>query len=294
MKASNTPHIDYMIPNEIGGINAFEALLAASRLEKSVLDTDAVARAYPLLWQTVRCLDGVSIAPCSVADGEGHSTVLEVQNSFEHAEEMMRDACTELGSLAGLCVNPITGLEAKTLPQNTFSWAWSIGRTIALARRRKVDSVQDLIEEHNGALLFVGKIISVTRRVAQGFTRGSTVLQASDEERTSKDSGKAKLTIEFENENLSAVLSEGGREERLLAVCPDLITVLDKANGAPLGVSDYRYGLSVSVIALRASPVWTSEKGLELGGPKAFGLDVPYVSVGSEEYKAPKSVWEMF
>ncbi|PVH95133.1 DUF917-domain-containing protein [Periconia macrospinosa] len=294
LKGSNTPRIDYMIPNEIGGINAFEALLASSRLGKSVLDTDAVARAYPLLWQTVRCLNGVSIAPCSVADGEGQSTVLQTQDSFEHAELVMRDACTALGSLAGLCVNPMLGLEAKTLPQNTFSWAWSIGRTIAIARRRKVNPVHKLIEEHNGALLFVGKIISVTRRVAQGFTRGTTVFQALDEERTSDDSGKAQLTIEFENENLSAVLSEEGKDEKLLAVCPDLITVLDKANGAPLGVSDYRYGLRVSVIALKASPVWTSEKGLEMGGPKAFGLDVPYVSVGSGVYKAPKSVWEMF
>jgi DUF917 family protein len=79
-----------------------------------------------------------------------------------------------------------------------------------------------------------------------------------------------------------------------LAVCPDLITFLDKANGAPLGISDYKYGLRVSVVALRAPPIWTSERGLEMGGPKAFGLDVAYKGVGSGEYEAPKSVWEMF
>jgi hypothetical protein len=49
------------------------------------------------------------------------------------------------------------------------------------------------------------------------------------------------------------------------------IQVLDKANGAPLGISDYKYGLRVSVIALRSPPVWTTERGLEVGGPKAFG-----------------------
>ena len=77
-------------------------------------------------------------------------------------------------------------------------------------------------------------------------------------------------------------------------MCPDLITFLDKANGAPLGISDYKYGLRVSVIALRAPPVWTTERGLEMGGPKAFGLDVEYKGVGEGEYKAPRSVWEMF
>ncbi len=84
-----------------------------------------------------------------------------------------------------------------------------------------------------------------------------------------------------------------GKEDQLLAVCPDLITVLDQANGAPLGISDYKYGLRVSVIAMRAPPVWTTERGLQLGGPKAFGLDIKYVGVEGE-YEAPRSVWELF
>lgn len=79
-----------------------------------------------------------------------------------------------------------------------------------------------------------------------------------------------------------------------MAVCPDLITFLDKANGAPLGISDYKYGLRVIVIALRAPPVWTTERGLEMGGPKAFGLDCEYKSVSEGEFEEPKSVWEMF
>jgi DUF917 family protein len=57
----------------------------------------------------------------------------------------------------------------------------------------------------------------------------------------------------------------------VLAVCPDLITLLDKANGAPLGIGDYKYGFRVSVIALKSPSVWTTKRGLEMGGPKAFG-----------------------
>jgi len=102
------------------------------------------------------------------------------------------------------------------------------------------------------------------------------------------------LLVDFENENLSATLRMPGKADRTLAVCPDLITFLDKANGAPLGISDYKYGLRVSVIALRAPPMWTTERGLEMGGPKAFGLDVVYKGVGSGEYVAPKSVWELY
>lgn len=33
----------------------------------------------------------------------------------------MRDACTDLGSLAGVCINPLNGSEARSLPRNSYS-----------------------------------------------------------------------------------------------------------------------------------------------------------------------------
>jgi len=66
---------DAVVPNEIGGLNAFEALLAAHRFNKSTLDTDLVARAYPMIYHTIRCLNGVSVTPSAVADGSGNSQV---------------------------------------------------------------------------------------------------------------------------------------------------------------------------------------------------------------------------
>ena len=148
--------------------------------------------------------------------------------------------------------------------------AWAIGRSVAISRALKLDPVASLLKEQDGVLLFTGKIISVNRDVASGFTRGNVLLESFSDDPSSSDSRKS-LRVDFENENLNALLSEEGKEEKLLAICPDLITFLDLANGAPLGVSDYKYGLRVNVIALKSSPVWTTERGLELGGPRAFG-----------------------
>jgi DUF917 family protein len=131
-----------------------------------------------------------------------------------------------------------------------------------------------LLKEQNGVLLFRGKIISVMRHVAKGFTRGSVLLSSVSEDSTPSDgnaSSSTSLFVEFENENLCAVLKQEGEEDKVIAVCPDLICFLDIANGAPLGISDYKFGLRVSVIALRAPPIWTTERGLEMGGPSAFG-----------------------
>lgn len=140
LKAAEISSFDAVIPNEIGGMNSFEALLAGQRFGKSTLDTDCVARAYPFLWQTVRCLEGIPLVPIAAADGRSdpkvrhslsllsqeprliseHQVVTAAEDVYQ-TEELMRDACTELGSLAGICVNPLKGVEARSLPRNSFS-----------------------------------------------------------------------------------------------------------------------------------------------------------------------------
>lgn len=127
---------------------------------------------------------------------------------------------------------------------------------------------QTLVQEQNGVLLGTGKITSVTRTVGEGFTKGNVVVSPDLASNTLSESS---LLVTFENENLCVTSTMLGRDDQVLAVCPDLITLLDKANGAPLGVADYKYGVKVSVVALRAPPVWSSEKGLMMGGPAAFG-----------------------
>lgn len=130
---------DAVVPNEIGGLNSIEALLASQRFGKSVLDTDLVARAYPMIWQTVRCLTDIPVTPAALANGAGiekvqcqytpmhfislyRSQLFPTAGDNEEAENLMRNASSELGSLAGACTNPIYGVEAKTLPKNSFSW----------------------------------------------------------------------------------------------------------------------------------------------------------------------------
>lgn len=75
MEASDLKTFDAVIPNEIGGMNAFEAFLAACRFNKSVLDTDLVARAYPFIWQTIRCLNDLQVVPAAIANGAGETKV---------------------------------------------------------------------------------------------------------------------------------------------------------------------------------------------------------------------------
>jgi DUF917 family protein len=65
----------------------------------------------------------------------------------------------------------------------------------------------------------------VTRHVTEGFTRGNVTLESLSPGVTDT------MFVEFENENLSAVLRGVSGEERVLAVCPDLIQVRSKPIG---------------------------------------------------------------
>lgn len=75
---------------------------------------------------------------------------------------------------------------------------------------------------------------------------------------------------------------------------PDLICVIDAQNGESIGTQEYRYGLLVVVLAITASEKWTStERGIEIGGPKAFGFnDLEYTPIG--EFAKPRSVVDEF
>jgi DUF917 family protein len=88
-----------------------------------------------------------------------------------------------------------------------------------------------------------------------------------------EDAGRL-IRLELQNENLIAL--ERGT---VLACVPDLITVLDTQTAAAIPTEQIRYGQRVTVIAFACDPVWRTEAGLALTGPRAFGYDVDYQPV---------------
>lgn len=94
-------------------------------------------------------------------------------------------------------------------------------------------------------------------------------------------SNHSHMMIPFQNEYLYAALSdsEGSKQsQEVVCTVPDLISILGQ-DGEAIGSQDLRYGLHVSVIALPAHPLWKTERGLKVGGPEGFGLDIPVHNV---------------
>lgn len=297
---------------EIGGGNGIQPLLLGSsaHLDVPVLDADLQGRAYPNMFQCTLIANDVanSAAPAAIADAVGNVMVASSAENKWRVEPVLRAACSVLGSMAFASLGPQKApVVREWAVHNTVSQCWWIGRSMAQCRRRNdVRGIPRAIFEHqSGRVLYVGKVVSVDREVRSAFTWGAIRLVPLSESETDGETSAAEefdgeLTIEFQNEWLVARKNPSDGQSSVLAIVPDLITCLDTQSGTALGTHEVRFGLILTVIALRGDPKWYSPKGLECGGPVQF--DIPENEYVDSElglrscppYRTPRSVIETF
>ena len=106
-------------------------------------------------------------------------------------------------------------------------------------------------------------MIELSRSLHNGFVVGHFAVRA--------DNGTI-ITVHLKNENLVAY--EG---EQPLATTPDIIMPFDQVDAQPLTVELLEIGREISILCFKSDPVWLTDQGLSLVGPRAFGFDTDYV-----------------
>ncbi|ORY05053.1 hydantoinase [Clohesyomyces aquaticus] len=305
-----------MIALEIGGGNGLQGMIlgASTNMDLPTVDGDWMGRAYPTKWQTTPVVfneRSIIFCPITMADGNGNVVYMPKAKSDLTVERVLRAGLAQLGSHVGCAEGPVTGAETKRwVVEHTISLSWRIGRAVSRARKEnRIDTVaESIIEEvggqETGRVLFKGKIVGVERTLRMGHVYGEVIIEGADVNDAS-GSGKleytGKIKIPFKNENIAAIRMRPGeidatgeeKNEDVIAIVPDLISVIDAQSGEAIGTPEYRYGLLVIVIGITASDRWTSPRGIEIGGPKGFGLDhLEYRSLGS--FVKPVSVIDQY
>ncbi|GLA28491.1 hypothetical protein AnigIFM63326_006070 [Aspergillus niger] len=288
VRLSGYTHFDGIIADEIGGGNGMSTFPTSAYYDIPVLDGDLMGRAYPTMEHGTPYVYGHPITPCVVADAKAESN--------RRVEELLRCQCVNLGISTAVAAVPLTfDIVKKYCVPNTVSQAWYLGRAIHRARRSKTDIIKAIFETTPGKLLYSGKIIDVKRDVSRGYTVGQcTIAPLVGEERQNVENHVSTetrhLIIPFQNEFLYAAYIDPANPASPQVICtvPDLISVLGQ-DGEAIGSQELRYGLRVNVIGMAAHPLWTGdERGLRVGGPQGFGLDMEWTSLGP--YQAPPSV----
>jgi uncharacterized protein len=254
-----------LMAGEIGGGNGMLPITWAARMGLPLVDADGMGRAFPEVPQVTMQLAGISPSPAVMTDERGNLVLFQAI-SGHWMERLERAAAVEFGGAASSTEFTLTAAQARTATvRNSVSLAIRIGGAVLDATGRPVDA---LIAEIGAFRLVGGKVADVERHTTSGFVRGSVVIEGLGD-----DAGRL-IRLELQNENLVAL--ERGH---VLASVPDLISVLDSETADAVATEQIRYGQRVVVIAFGCDPVWRTEPGLALTGPRAFGYDFDYLPV---------------
>jgi DUF917 family protein/N-methylhydantoinase A/oxoprolinase/acetone carboxylase beta subunit len=307
---------DAVMGLEIGGANGMEPFLVGSSrfFNAPVIDGDFMGRAFPTYYQTTLAVHKPGeLVPCAIDSGDGKSILMVKASNDEIVDRALRASCSEMGSRVGMAARPTKTEYVRNYGVlNTVSLAWRIGRAISRCEASHSLSLvaESIIEEAGGPeaakVIFRGKIVAVERRLFKGHSYGAVHLAAFDpgdeeEETAGGGSGRratpvvsaGKIKIPFKNENIFVEHTADDGTVSFIAAVPDLIVILDNGSGRALGVPEFKYGYHVTVVGITCSPRWTETAfGIEVGGPKAFGYNVPYKALG--KYAEPRSVIEEY
>lgn len=244
-------------------------IAAAARLGLPLVDCDGMGRAFPELQMVTFTIGGVKATPMALTDEKGNSVIFEtVTNKW--TEELGRAVTMSCGGSVSISLYVMDGATMKQYAvKNIVTRSQQLGKAI-----RTVKDHADLLPEEaflqasEGLKLFKGKISDVLRETNGSFNLGHIILDGISEYRGQR------AEVTFQNENLSAVVNG-----EILATVPDLICLVDTETYTPVTTEALKYGKRVLIVGLQCYPMWRTPAGLELVGPRYFGIDADYVPV---------------
>lgn len=247
-----------VMATEIGGGNGVSPVGWAASLGLAVLDADGMGRAFPKATMVAMNVVGQQREFAVLSDVVGNVTVLRTLD-FAWLERHARAFTVAAGGIA-LGAHHLSEVKGAVI-ERTVSRAIDVGRRLL----GSAEPVADVADELGAAVLVAGKVIDIERVTDGGFTRGSATVEG-----IGPDRGRL-VRVEIQNENL-VVIEDGA----VVVSVPDLITVVDSETGEAISTELLRFGQRVSVLAWACDPLWRTERGIELTGPRAFGYDLDY------------------
>lgn len=255
------------MPIEAGGVNSMLPIAAAARLGLPLVDVDGMGRAFPELQMVTFTIGGGQATPMALVDEKGNSCIFRtVTNKW--TEELARAVTMSCGGSVSVSLYPMEGAFMKKYGvHGIVTRSQQLGSAIRRVKESTdVSPEEKFLEITEGYRLFKGKISDVRREVRGAFNFGKVILDGIGE-----DKGHTAY-VEFQNENLSAAI-----DGEIVATVPDLICLVDSETFIPIPTDALKYGKRVLAVGLKCFPLWRSPEGIELVGPRYFGIDTDYI-----------------
>ncbi len=257
------------MPMEAGGVNSMLPIAAAARLGLPLVDCDGMGRAFPELQMVTFTIGGVRATPMALTDEKGNSVIFNtITNKW--TEELARAVTMSCGGSVSVSLYPMDGVTLKKYGvKNIITRSEMLGKAIRTVKDNHDMSPENaFLTASEGIKLFKGKIADVLRETNGAFNLGHIVLEGIGDYRGQK------AEVIFQNENLSASVNGC-----ILATTPDLICLVDTETFIPITTDALKYGKRVMIVGLQCFSMWRTKEGLELVGPRYFGIDTDYIPV---------------
>jgi Uncharacterized conserved protein len=261
--------IKAVISTELGGGNTAAALYVAAMAGKCLADGDPAGRSVPELQHSTYYLNNVPIQPMSLVNIFGESVMVTNVVDDVRAEEMVRAlAVVSKNTIAVVDHLNTASVLKNAVIKGATSYAWEIGKAFNEAKEADGDVTGAVIKAGKGAKLFAGTVKSNDWGTVKGFTVGDVVITGTGEYEGHE------YKIWYKNENIIA-----WKDGAFDATVPDLICAMDVDRKEPILNPYFEEGMNVVIYALPAPKEWTTEKGLEVFGPRSFGYDTDWKPV---------------
>lgn len=258
---------------EASSLNVLFPILTAAMLKVPIIDGDCMGRAFPEFQMTTAQAAGRSIVPISIMTPGGEYYHFEDLDNLIF-ELKAREIVSHTGGIAYFAGFSLRAQEVRSLLiPGTLSFSHDIGACFLdpvsypsllwdLQRVTKNSIYGRAVE------LFIGSIISLKKVNEGGRSWMEFTLQGNGDYQGSR------FSLLTQNEALIAF-----RDDRIAAMVPDIITMIDMHSLKPVSLSAMHKDLRVAVIGVPAPVRLKTEEMLRLLGPDCFGYSSEYIPI---------------
>jgi DUF917 family protein len=254
-----------VMPLNAATINAVIPVIAAAELGLPLVDCDGMGRILPLINQTSYAVAGLSLTPLSAMSVV--RDLISIDTTPPRAELLIRALLSTAGGWLMCALYPTS---AKNLATGAITGSMSrvvrVGRVLTSATDHEA-ILRGLADTVGASVLGSGRVVELGPSGQRGApTQPANPTTVVVQEERGRD---RLIRLEAQNELLLAVV-----DGVLTTAVPDLLCLLDRHSLQMKGLERVVVGDDVDVLTVPAAPVWHSEAGLALAGPRAFGLPV--------------------